>query len=67
MGLGQCIANTVLLDHRQLCEINEKQYNMGPSKVFKHASSQYSTELFLLNHEHFVGITKQDHRERGFF
>ena len=32
MGLGQCILNTVLLDLRQLCEIDEKQYNMGPLK-----------------------------------
>ena len=30
MGLGQCISNTVLLDLCQLCEIDEKQYNMGP-------------------------------------
>ena len=29
MGLGQCISNAVLLDLWQLCEIDEKQYNMG--------------------------------------
>ena len=30
MGLGQYISNTVLLDLWQLCEIDEKQYNIGP-------------------------------------
>ena len=30
MCLGQYISNTELLDLWQLCEINEKQYNMGP-------------------------------------
>ena len=30
MGLGQCISNTELLDLWQLCEIDEKQYNMRP-------------------------------------
>ena len=33
MGLGQCISNTVLLDLWQLCEIDDKQYNMGPLKI----------------------------------
>ena len=35
MGLGQCISNTVLLDLLQLCEIDEKQYNMGPLRNVK--------------------------------
>ena len=30
MGLGQCILNTEVLDLWELCEIDEKQYNMGP-------------------------------------
>ena len=30
MGLRQCISNAELLDLWQLCEIDEKQYNMGP-------------------------------------
>ena len=30
MGLGQYILNTVLLDLRQLCEIDEKHHSMGP-------------------------------------
>ena len=30
MGLGQYVSNTDLLDLWQLCEIDEKQYNMGP-------------------------------------
>ena len=29
MGFGQCISNTELLDLWQLCETDEKQYNMG--------------------------------------
>ena len=36
MGLGQCILNTELLDLRQLCEIDEKQYNMGPLMFHDH-------------------------------
>ena len=30
VGLGQCISNTVLLDLWQLCETDDKQYNMVP-------------------------------------
>ena len=30
---GQYISNTELLDLWQLCEINEKQYNMGPLRL----------------------------------
>ena len=30
MGLEQYISNTVLLDLWQLCEIDEKRYDMGP-------------------------------------
>ena len=30
IGFGQCISNTELLDLWQLCEIDEKQYNVGP-------------------------------------
>ena len=33
MCLGQYMSNTELLDLWQLCEINEKQYNMGPFKL----------------------------------
>ena len=39
MGLGQCISNSELLDLWQLCEIDEKQYNMGPLKSFSEKKS----------------------------
>ena len=39
MDLGQCISNTVLLDLWQLCEIDERQYNMGPSTT---SNDQYN-------------------------
>ena len=39
MCLGQFISNTELLDLWQLCQINEKQYNMGHLKKFLFAFS----------------------------
>ena len=45
MGFGQCILNTVLLDLWQLCEIDEKQYNMGPLHVHLFTLSIIITDM----------------------
>ena len=60
MGLGQYISNTVLLDLWQLCEIDEKQYNMGPLKqvpIYSVVQENASTLFFCETPEMFCGLS----------